>query len=611
VTNSRLIAPSDLITAGFDDVADAWAVERNLDQKVNAAAIGVSATSSDLGTGFGTLLTDGLSVKAALQLLEANLESNQIQPVLNIVNTVQEQVDQKTDLVFSQTSVYADGTLPARMARIICVNDAPYNAGPSKSAAYNSAAFNQAILDVAARGGGEIITQIPGIYLLADINPTADSWDNRRCIYIDSGNITLKFSKGVILKLADNQNSHVIQIGTRTGGTTVVNNVLIEGITIDGNRENQRIPTPTDDHGTAIAIQSGCSNVTVSDFNIYKTQYYGIGFQRSTFRDCTVKDGIIADTGADSIDCKDDLSTSRGNLITNLKVRRFGLAGAAVDSNQAGINVRGGWFVDNVEVTEFDGDRHGIRVDLLAAGPVNSSDAQIGTFYIEASSQDSTVGLMLNNPDVDEIQVSKGRVVGCNIGVDSRSNRNQLSGIKAHTCGVGLQIYQRSQIDNCSALNCVKGLVVREDENIITNFQTIGCTTGIEFLSSSSNNSWRGGLVSNNTTNVVDDGTDNSISDVIGIRTNSVGSGSVDITTTGEKTIVVPHGLDFTPLLRNCTAWLERDTVVTDVRYGGVLTYLADASNVYCKVYVTTASATASAVAKVRVKSIAKKATSQ
>ena len=512
---------------------------------------------------------------------------------------------------FDQGGSYPDDSVRQRLKRFICINDAPYRAGPSRTGAQNSAAFNDAIADIAAAGGGDIWVMTPGTYLLDDTNPGAASWDNRRCIYINADNVALRFAKGVILKMADNQDAHVIQIGSRTTVVETFHNILIEGVRIDGNRANQVVPTETEDHQIGIVVQSGCTKITIRDFHIHDCQYYGIGFQRSTFSDCLVENGVIEDVGADGIDCKDDLSTSRGNVIRNVKVRRFGLASATIDPTQAGIDVRGGWFVDQCQVTEFAGDKHGIRAELLIGGPVNTFDAQIGDFYVEASAQDTTVGVMLNNPDADEVQVSKGRVVGCSIGVDSRANRNQIGGVKAYSCGTGFQLYQRNQLDNCAALSCTKGLVVREDENVITNFQAISCTTGVGFEAASASNAWRGGQVSGNTTNIVDNGTSNAISEVTGIKTNVVGSATFAITATGEVTVTVPHGLDFTPSIQNCTPWIERNTSVNDARYGGVLTYLTDATNVYCKVYITTASATGGATATLRVRAIAKKAANQ
>ena len=512
---------------------------------------------------------------------------------------------------FDQGGSYPDDSVRQRLKRFICINDAPYRAGPSRTGAQNSAAFNDAIADIAAAGGGDIWVMTPGTYLLDDTNPGAASWDNRRCIYINTDNLAIHMAKGVVLKLANGQDAHVIQIGSRTTTVLTVHNILIEGGEIDGNRANQVTPDPTNDHNQGIAVQSDCTKITIRDMHIHDCMYYGIGFQRQGFIDCTVDNVLIEDVGADGIDMKDDDATSRGNVCRAVRVRRFGLAAASIDPTQAGINPRGGWFVMDCEVTEFNGDMHGIRVELGVGHPVNTFQSQVIGCYVEASATATTIGIYLNIPDGDDCLVIGARVKGCSIGIDSAGNRNQISSSKAVSCTTGFRLYQRNQMIGCSAQSCTKGLVVREDENQITNFQALTCTTGVEFEAAAANNALRGGDFSGNTTNVTDNGSNNAITGVIGIRTWASGTANFAIGSTGVKTVTVAHNLDFTPSLDDVTVSIKENTAVDDFALGFVKKTAVDATNVTLKINVTTASATGAATATASIMSIAKKAARQ
>lgn len=112
MANSRLISSADLVTAEFDDVADNWAERRGIggEAKLNATVVGVAPDANDLGTGFGPIVGDEKTVKDALISLEENLASNQIQPVLNLITDVQEQLDTLIQTPLEVTTALANIT---------------------------------------------------------------------------------------------------------------------------------------------------------------------------------------------------------------------------------------------------------------------------------------------------------------------------------------------------------------------------------------------------------------------------------------------------------------------------------------------------------------------
>lgn len=96
-------------------------VAGNATAKLNAAAVGVTATANNLGTGWAGIITDNPTVKSALQLLETNLDANQVQPVLDIVTTMQGQIDALEALVTTSVVITASTNNVANTSSVLYV----------------------------------------------------------------------------------------------------------------------------------------------------------------------------------------------------------------------------------------------------------------------------------------------------------------------------------------------------------------------------------------------------------------------------------------------------------------------------------------------------------
>lgn len=494
-----------------------------------------------------------------------------------------------------------------RGAAIVCAHWWP-NFGVTPAA--TTAAINEACDYVGQRGGGTVLLPAGTIWL-TNTNAGAASWDNWRAIWLRHNGVKLRGAgRGVtVLKLVDGANCHVIKIGQRASGTLIVTDCGVSDLSIDGNRATQIAPTAADYHQSGIDVSSGCSRTVLERLHIYQTGYYGIGFERDGYRDCTVHDVILEDTGADGIDCKDDSGTSSGNAINKIRVRRFGLAGAL--TMQGGVNFRGGWDVSDVEVTEYSGSNHGIRFDPSTAGvPIPS---KLRGFHCAPSAKDSTIGVYVNLDAATEnlCVISDGYVSGVDVGISLRGRFGQAVNITARDCNTGFRAYKDCKLSNVTARECGTGYKVNESTNLFINASAYNCTVGADIDAASTLTSFRGGVFSGCTTKVIDAGTQTAFQGVSGINTHGTGSASVPIDSTGTKVVTVPHNLDFVPNLDDVVLSLKRSTNVGDFSLGFIWVYNADATNVYCNVRVLTASATAGATVTLVATCVAKKALRQ
>lgn len=465
----------------------------------------------------------------------------------------------------------------------------------------DTAALNRCLDAAGLLGGGKVICP-QGTASLSDSNPGATNWDNNRALYMQYNNIVLEGQgEGTILQLANGADCHVIKIGQRVGGSSVTPiGCQVRQLKINGNRANQSTPTATDDHWDGVSVSSGCNNTRLQNLFISQVQYYGIGFQRNGFKDCTVAQVVIEDTGADGIDCKDDDGSSAGNVMFDVTVRRFGLVDKSILPLQAGINPRGGWAVSSVTVEDYASDRMGIRFESNVLA-VNSRGSSCTDFVCRPSSSVETIGLMVNSGSFDyQTTVQGGRVFGGLLGVDFRVPRARASDISVDGAATGFQFTSEGTCTNLFAINCATtGYKFRSPGlTSVINGSARACGVGATFDSGADDCLLQGGRFSNNTTNISDSATGTQILNVAGIKTESRRAVAFAVTSVTEVTVTIPHGLAFTPALDSVVLSLQRDTVVTDYVIAYLNAYLTDATNVYCKVRITTASATGGATAK-------------
>ena len=143
-----------------------------------------------------------------------------------------------------------------------------YGASSSATAAVNTASIQEALTEVGSgRSGGTVLITTPGTYLLASAGTNPYQAGKQYCLNMAYDNVTLHIGPGVILKLADAQqtdaggNVNIIAFGDRSNLT------ITGGGSIDGNAAGQsgwtggRLQT---DGGLIVGHPTnGCSNVRI------------------------------------------------------------------------------------------------------------------------------------------------------------------------------------------------------------------------------------------------------------------------------------------------------------------------------------------------------------
>lgn len=210
---------------------------------------------------------------------------------------------------------------------------------------------------------------------------SAVSLGNNSCAVVSIPPGTYHFQKpakrnhqGLVLK------SNVCLIGEDRDRTTVISmtsmhtigmhqidNASVENLIIDNVSSNSI--------GTHAIRLSDASNILLQDLSIRNANYYGIGFQGSGgFRNITVNDVEISNTGADAIDFKNKGDLNSDILLSNIEIADFGMA----VNGQAGIDVRGKVTMKNIDISGVKAGQSGIRFrfdgdGVNGSGGINSS----------------------------------------------------------------------------------------------------------------------------------------------------------------------------------------------------------------------------------------------
>lgn len=475
-------------------------------------------------------------------------------------------------------------------------------------------AINLAISYLVSAGGGTLKLRDGVDYELDNTNSGAASWDNYRAIFVGGDNVTIEGGPGTVLSLVNGADCHVIQVGQRTTSVLVALNTCIRLLRIDGNRANQTAPTDVADHWQGVAVASACHGTVIEDCTIGNCQYYAIGFQRDDFERCAVRRVYIHDTGADAIDCKDDSEISFGNVIEDVTVERHGLSTGLL-TEQAGIDVRGGWEVRGVRVVDFGTTgqgKVGIRTQqgTSATGPTDlpTQAPTVRDFYVKPNTVTGTTGVRLATPHA---MLIRGEVQGCANGVYVSHAEAHVSNVFVWGGTVGFRMLNAGTayptngmyFANVARSNSQAGFVVDSgcDGNDFQNCNARANGIGFDIRTGATNTKILGGSSTANTTQVSDSGSSTLIRNLEGCRTEQalMGAASIALDSTGVKNVTFNHLLGFTPSKEDVDLTLVRDTNIGDWS-GWCWVTATTSTTITAQVRVITASATAGAVCKLR-----------
>ncbi len=492
------------------------------------------------------------------------------------------------------------------------------------TALQNSEAVNAAIRFQHFSGGGTVAINKPGEYLLGNTNPypassypglteeNANWWANRRAIWIPYDNITLQLGQGVKLKVGDGENCHAIQMGQFSLGmggfgppivqASLHNSKVIgDGWSIDMNGPNQMAATENKFHPAGIIAQHGSSGLEIGGGHIYNSSYYGMGFEGSDtdalrgFQRCYVHDMLIENCMADGFDAKDFGTLSADNVIARVVVKNCGNSSAFL-SEQAGIDVRGGWLIAYCTVyfdDAFTGARVGIRTQYAPGAAKSGCPSRliICRAVGNGKANANTIGYRIAGYGS---RMTDCAASGFAEGLRTSIPDGVIDGLKVKQCGIALRCYFDTGA-GWNASNTVARAFVVEDCD--TPYRTDTGVVGFR---------WQGGAKIGTVGAPVENGTGTIIRDVSGMKTYSqVVSAEIAVDTTGRKTFTINHGLAFTPTEADVSFTLIRTAFDANLAISEIMVNGVSASQVACELYVTSAGASGRTV-KVAVKTIVK-----
>lgn len=222
----------------------------------------------------------------------------------------------------------------------------------------------QAAIDAAGASGGGKVFIPPGTYL---VDLSADDYDSASAtirtgalvLAVDNVSVVGSGRDSTILKLiTPDSNYNIFQMieAPLVNGTPKIFGSSVEDLTVDQNTVTMSGAEPAG-AGSGITC-AGLQNCGFRRLRIKNCGGYGLGFQNGGYIDNVVEDIEFYNTGHDAIDMKDNLNgsnqaVSRGNVMHNIVVRRFGQWTNDV-APYAGIDLLGqGWRVSNIYVTDF------------------------------------------------------------------------------------------------------------------------------------------------------------------------------------------------------------------------------------------------------------------
>lgn len=497
-----------------------------------------------------------------------------------------------------------------------------FGGGVNASPTLNSAAF-AAAQDYLQSVGGGFIDFGPGVYTFANVGAGlvggsgSTSWDNRYCCFVKYNGIKLR-GRGIgvtVLRLAGGENAHVVKFGMRAGSTITVSGGGLFGIEIDGNRANQALPDPTNNHWSGLDVSSGCTDIRISDFYIHDTLWYGIGMNRDGINNCSIRNGKISNTGVDSIDWKNDSDNAYGNVIDTVYADNWGLLDASVTGDpSAAFDLRSG-----ITATRLFAQTPGIS----AVNAIRLQNGTPGATPVQATKvgyHEVAGGRVAGSAGVRVISrnsfVGEGRSTNWDDGysfTEPDCRYENLNGSNNVTSG--FRFWNNAAAGTKASTNAADGLIARGNaygvicdgaasELMFADCDLRGNTTkGADIRTGCSNIRFIGGSNTGNGAGASDGfndaGASTTIKDVSGYKTYAVVSTTVPIDSTGTKSFQIAHGMPFTPSASDVSLTLTLNTNVGDWVSPAPRVTSVDATYVKGQLPISTASATAGAVVNV------------
>ena len=329
----------------------------------------------------------------------------------------------------------------------------------------DTTAIRAAISAAETAGGGEVRFGI-GTFIVAD--PDYASWagdDLKKCLDIPSG-VTLR-GAGVGVTIIKQKASatagewgHVVNFGRRVSlgdgaseDLDPVSNCGLHDMTVDGNESNLH----SGRSNSNISINTGCSNIHVSNIRSINSANYGVGVQRDQFESIVIENVEIEGCRNDGIDAKLDEADQGKNLILrNIRVVSFNTASGAA---KAAIDIRRGWQLDGFTVDDITGSTSDVALRVQAGdsgsgGPGNPyTNSVISRGRINCATASSRVAVQVS---ADDTHLEGITAQGANTQFYIRAQRVSGRNIVGIDGSRGLDVNDNggTDIDDCLFDNC-------------------------------------------------------------------------------------------------------------------------------------------------------------
>lgn len=409
----------------------------------------------------------------------------------------------------------------------------------------------QAIIDYISGLGGGTVYLPKGTYLVSGIT-------------LPSNICLLGAGKGLsILKLINNSTHHLIY-------SAISSNVKISNMTLDGNKANQEINTYFGVEFNAVTngeIENlevkNCSAHGIdcrnsSNIHVYKCvsiNNYNVGINFNSVLNGFINKNICSGNGMGGIYLENFMSK---NCVVSENIVNYN----GTEVSHQGILVQ----AENVHVTDnFTFSNHGVGIDL---GNCNKITVKGNYVYDNGS-----IGIELNSTD--------NSIVSGNI------------------------VIANGRINNSSGIMVIEmGYTGGSNNNIISNNRiSLGGTTyqnyAIEVSSAATNTSVIGNDVTGggNVKNIQNAGTNTVVKDNLGCKNEGCVVAIFDTSSTGDKYLTIPHGMDVVPSVDNITFG------ITNVGEGLFNVYppvciSSDGANIIIKITVVAATGISGSVGK-------------
>lgn len=367
-----------------------------------------------------------------------------------------------------------------------------------------------AAIQAAQAAGGGVVYFPKGTYLLGS-SETVDLAPGNNppvttqvCLPITSDNVYLRGEGQGVSKLLLGNGVNAVMVGF--GGCKGVG---IEKLELDGNRSYQ-----SSAHACLYDFLD-VENFLIEDMYIHHSSGYGIGLQHAPIINCTISKVLIEDTGSDGIDIKNSDLGNRTNRMSNVTVRRAGLNTSL--TGQAGIDIRGRWTLDNINVEDFKNDGvNGVCLVGIRFRPDGQYGASGGNycsltnFYVEPSLTSSTIGVQVCGY---RNTIGNGAVKGAGTGFELNNVENVISNTEAVSCGNGYVL--RNDTGTTSDKCIITGSISRSNQDsgfkIYSNYTQLNGVTawgnpiGIN-IKNASQHTVLSGISQGNTTNLLNSG---------------------------------------------------------------------------------------------------------